>query len=224
MTLHSPSRTSATSSPPLPARARPLTARFGFPPMSFFAPPTHQTRGVHFPAAPAPRTQARTLTPRYLPRLVAGLPRPLLSAYAVSHDLDGFLLPEPCSIFHLLTPMGFVLPAFPHQPPPPHCQTKNSLESSTQNSRPEVHAQGLTPTNTDPKTQAPTFTLQLAPSPPVRIHRPRSSPKRRPSPSLLTSYPIRRQRTQQENHVHDTASILSTEGGYPSKKLPAAQI
>jgi hypothetical protein len=39
-----------------------------------------------------------------------GLPHPRRSAFAVSHDLDGLRLPEPCGVFHPLTPLRFVLP------------------------------------------------------------------------------------------------------------------
>jgi hypothetical protein len=76
--------------------------------------------------------------------------------------------------------MGFVFSASPHQPPPSHSQTKSSPNRSNQNSR--------------PKTPAPAFTFRFAPSPPIRIQRPRSSPRRCPSLSLLSSSSTRRQR------------------------------
>jgi hypothetical protein len=116
--------------------------------------------------------------------------------------------------------MGFVVPASPHQPPSPYSQTRSSPKSSTRNSRPKAHARGLTPTDTDPKTQAPTFTLRLASNPLVRIHRPRSSPRHRQSPGLLTSSSIRRKRTQRQNQAHSTASALSTEEWVPKREAP----
>jgi hypothetical protein len=42
-----------------------------------------------------------------------GVPRPLRSAYAVSHDLDGLLLSGPCGVFRPHTPMGLLLPCAP---------------------------------------------------------------------------------------------------------------
>lgn len=48
--------------------------------------------------------------PHHLARLRRGVPIPLRSASAVSHDLDGFLLLEPCGIFHPLAPVGFDVP------------------------------------------------------------------------------------------------------------------
>jgi hypothetical protein len=116
--------------------------------------------------------------------------------------------------------MGFVLPASPHQPPPPYSQTKSSPKSSTRNSRPKAHACGLTPTDTDPKTQALTFALRLTSSPPVRNQRPRSNPRHRPLPGLLSSSPIRRQRTQRQNQTHGIASVLSTEEWVPKQEAP----
>jgi hypothetical protein len=47
-----------------------------------------------------------------------GVPPPLRSASAVSHDLDGLLLPEPGGVFRPLTPMGSEVPA-PRSPPRP---------------------------------------------------------------------------------------------------------
>jgi hypothetical protein len=40
-----------------------------------------------------------------------GVPRPLRSAFAVSHDLDGLLLLEPCGVFRSHTPMRFRFPS-----------------------------------------------------------------------------------------------------------------
>jgi hypothetical protein len=40
-----------------------------------------------------------------------GVPRPLRSASAVSHDSDGLLLSGPGGFFHPLTPLGFFVPA-----------------------------------------------------------------------------------------------------------------
>jgi len=60
--------------------------------------------------------------PLHLALLRRGVPIPLRSAFAVSHDPDGFLLLEPCGIFHPLTPVGFWFPVFPpsaDQPPHP---------------------------------------------------------------------------------------------------------
>jgi hypothetical protein len=49
-----------------------------------------------------------------------GFPHPLRSAFAVSHDLDGLLLPEPCGVFQPLTSVGFVSPApWPVRSSPP---------------------------------------------------------------------------------------------------------
>lgn len=39
------------------------------------------------------------------------IPTLFCSAFAVSHSLDGFLLPKPCRIFHLHAPVGFCFPS-----------------------------------------------------------------------------------------------------------------
>lgn len=53
--------------------------------------------------------------PRFSPGFPAaprrGVPRPLRSASAVSHDSDGLLLSGPRGVFHPLTPWGFCFPA-----------------------------------------------------------------------------------------------------------------
>jgi hypothetical protein len=76
-------------------------------PVGFFAPPALQTRGIHIPVQPTNLSfrRGRQAAPR------RGVPHPLCSASAVSHNCDGLLLLESCGVFQPLTPMGFVLPA-----------------------------------------------------------------------------------------------------------------
>jgi hypothetical protein len=93
--LDSGKRTPSSSSRPAPLR--------------FLAPPTHPARGIHFPALRCSSGFHRT--PGTAPR--RGVPPPLRSAFAVSHDPDGFPLLGPCGLFHPHTPLGFSLPA-PH--------------------------------------------------------------------------------------------------------------
>jgi hypothetical protein len=89
-----------------PGRRWPLL-RLVPPPVRFVASSTRPARGIHFPAnrshagfhRPVPTSPRR------------GLPTPLRSAFAVSHDLDGLLLLEPCGVFHPLTPLRFAFPA-----------------------------------------------------------------------------------------------------------------
>ena len=88
-------------------RERPFPLSRIHPPVELFAPSALPVRGVHFPTAPSPCGSHR-LVP-VLPR--RGVPIPLRSAFAVSHDPDGLLLLEPCGVFRPLTPWGFVLPA-----------------------------------------------------------------------------------------------------------------
>jgi hypothetical protein len=76
-------------------------------PLGFFAPPTLQTRGIHIPAQLIclSSRRGRQAAPR------RGVPHPLCSASAVSHNCDGLLLLESCGLFQPLTPLGFALPA-----------------------------------------------------------------------------------------------------------------
>jgi hypothetical protein len=93
--------------PRLPAGVRPPSVLRVHPPVGLVAPPALPVRGIHFPARPScSRFHEGLPAP---PR--RGLPHPLRSAYAVSHDLDGFLFLGPCDLFQPLTPMGFALPA-----------------------------------------------------------------------------------------------------------------
>jgi len=88
-------------------RGRPRSLSRIHPPLELPAPSALPARGVHFPVPPFPPGFHRPVPSA--PR--RGLPHPLRSAFAVSHDLDGLLLLEPCGVFRPLTPWGFGLPA-----------------------------------------------------------------------------------------------------------------
>lgn len=120
MALYSPSRFSRPRSGPLlPNDRRWPSVHSVPPPVGSFAPATLPVRGIHFPTRSVPpglpcgshRWRAPVVSSRLtswrftLPR--RGLPHPLRSAYAVSHDLDGLPLLGPCEVFRPLTSMGF---------------------------------------------------------------------------------------------------------------------
>jgi hypothetical protein len=112
MDFRSPSRTSTASPAASVGMVCDLHTVFHVPPpVGSAAPPTLPARGIHFPARPSSSGshRLRPAPPR------RGLPHPLWSAFAVSHDLDGLPLLEPGDLFQPLTPMGFGLPA-PHHP------------------------------------------------------------------------------------------------------------
>jgi hypothetical protein len=120
LTLHSPSRTSSVFRSVAPGRQatavrslRPSSRRFACP---YGAPsPRNPLPGtVSSPGAGlrlSPPVRLRSSHPRSrsdgpaVPR--RGLPHPLRSASAVSHDPGGLLLLEPGGVFRPLTPVGF---------------------------------------------------------------------------------------------------------------------
>jgi len=112
LALRSLSRTSPAASSALHVR-RATAVRFASapPPVGFVASSVLPARGIHFPAPPSVPGSHRFL--RASPR--RGLPHPLRSASAVSHDPGGFRLPEPCGVFRPLTPARFVS-LLPHRP------------------------------------------------------------------------------------------------------------
>jgi hypothetical protein len=92
--------------------------------VGFFAPPALPVRGIHFPARRVPPATLRRLAPTSEDRSCRrglhrdgsavprrGVPPPLRSAFAVSHDPGGLLLPGPCGVFRPLTPMRFGAPS-----------------------------------------------------------------------------------------------------------------
>lgn len=102
---------------------RPVLCRVP-PPVGFFTPPALPVRGIHFPARRVPPAASRRLAPPVgdrscrrgshrdgstVPR--RGVPPPLRSASAVSHDLGGLFLPGPGGVFRPLTPMRFKAPS-----------------------------------------------------------------------------------------------------------------
>jgi hypothetical protein len=129
MALYSPSRFSRPRSGPLlPDDRRWPSVHSVPPPVGSFAPATLPVRGIHFPTRSVPpglpcgshRWRAPVVSSRLtswrftLPR--RGLPHPLRSAYAVSHDLDGLPLLGPCEVFRSLTSMGFGPGSLLHSP------------------------------------------------------------------------------------------------------------
>jgi len=98
-------------SPPLafdPGERTPVS-RSRLSPLRFLAPTTHPTRGIHFPTLRCSSGSRRA--PGAASR--HGVPPPLRSVSAVSHDPDGFPLLGSCGLFHPHTPLGFLLPV-PH--------------------------------------------------------------------------------------------------------------
>jgi hypothetical protein len=89
-----------------PGRRRPLLLHDP-PPLRSTASPTRPIRGIHFPTNRSLASSHRRgpCSPR------RGLPHPLRSAFAVSHDRDGFRLLEPCGVFRPLTPLRFASPS-----------------------------------------------------------------------------------------------------------------
>jgi hypothetical protein len=120
LTLHSPSRTSLTirtvargrrtfaDSLPRPSSRR-IFRPFGAPSPRNPLPGTVSSPGPGLRFSPPVRSRSSHLGSRSggpaVPR--RGVPIPLRSAFAVSHDLDGFCLLGPGGVFHPLTPLGF---------------------------------------------------------------------------------------------------------------------
>jgi hypothetical protein len=124
MTLRSPSRISSILPSGLPVRSRATGPCFRTTSLEVLAPlrrsqheeytsrsldPVRASASVRrydrdHTVSPTRRRRSGIWGPR------RGLPHPLRSAFAVSHDLDGLLLLVPCDVFQPLTPMGFAIP------------------------------------------------------------------------------------------------------------------
>ncbi len=119
LAFHPPSRISSAAPGPFPAPARkhrawsgPLSlgVRRPFDALNPGDPPPGEARPtLRDGCSRRPRRPGSLRSAHTSPR--RGVPRPLRSASAVSHDLDGLLPPGPGDLFQPLTPMGFVLPA-----------------------------------------------------------------------------------------------------------------
>jgi len=107
MTLHSPSRTSSASRSDFLASLRFAQPSFRTStPFELVRPSGALSMENPLPGVALPSTLVSVpASPR------RGLPHPLRSAFAVSHDPDGLSLSMPCGVFQPLTPMGFVSPA-----------------------------------------------------------------------------------------------------------------
>jgi len=120
LTLHSPSRTSHsirtvargrwTFTDPLQrSSSRRILRPFGAPSPRNPLPGTVCSPGPGLRLSPPVQHRSSHLGSRSggpaVPR--RGIPIPLRSAFAVSHDLDGFRLLGPGGVFHPLTPLGF---------------------------------------------------------------------------------------------------------------------
>jgi hypothetical protein len=123
MDFRSPSRIPSASGPRCRVGPRRPSLRHVPSPVGFVAPPALPARGIHFPAWCVPPVSLRRLSPPPVLRSCRrgsrrdgstvprrGVPTPLRSASAVSHDLDGLLLPGPCGVFRPHTPMGSGVP------------------------------------------------------------------------------------------------------------------
>jgi hypothetical protein len=102
LALRSPSRTSRATldGPPEP----PATDRsLGSSILPWGCPPLRRSQLAESTSRKPWRLQPKLPCPG-LPR--RGVPPPLRAAFAVSHDLDGLRLCEPCDLFQPLTPMG----------------------------------------------------------------------------------------------------------------------
>jgi hypothetical protein len=119
MTLHAPSRTSSalrsglpgrqtTAGPSLQTSSRRIGCPFGAPSPRNPLPGTSRSPGIGRRLSPsvAPVVPSR-LTLRWTAVPRRGVPTPLRSASAVSHDPGGLLLLGPGGVFHPLTPLGF---------------------------------------------------------------------------------------------------------------------
>lgn len=84
------------------------------PPMEFFTPSTFPPEESTSRLGFAPECQLLRSA-----QLRRGVPSPLRSAFVVFRDLDGFLLLEPCGLFHPLTSVGFGAPFSPPSADPP---------------------------------------------------------------------------------------------------------
>jgi hypothetical protein len=124
MTLRSPSRISSILPSGPPDRSRTTGSVFQTTSPEVLAPlrrsqheeSTSRSLAPARASVPAPRSDRNhTASPTRRRRSGIrgprrGLPHPLRSAFAVSHDLDGLLLLVPCDVFRSHTPMGFAFP------------------------------------------------------------------------------------------------------------------
>jgi hypothetical protein len=97
-----PVRSSASTRGPL--------RRPGPPPLRFVAPPALPARRIPVPVAVFWSARCRTSRTSSTSSRAS---TPARSAFAVSHDLDGLILSEPCELFHSHTLVGFVSPCSP---------------------------------------------------------------------------------------------------------------